>query len=47
MKESVPEESQKALRYVEILTYNDIITREQEEEIKAFLMPFRTYRNFI
>lgn len=44
---SVPEESQKALRYVEILTYNDTVTRGQEEEIKAFLMSFRTFRNFI
>lgn len=44
---SVPEESQVALKYVEMLTYNDTITREQEEEIKGFLIPFRTYRNFI
>ncbi len=26
------------------LTYNSNITREQEEQIKAFLLPYRTFR---
>lgn len=43
---SVPTESLKALEYINTL-YNNVITREEEEEIKAFLLPFRTFRNFI
>ena len=43
---SVPKESQKAVEFLNILN-NDIITLEQEEEIKSFLMPFRIFRNFI
>jgi|BioPla2DNA2_1021312.scaffolds.fasta_scaffold229291_2 hypothetical protein len=40
---SVPEEALKAIDYRVILS-KDIITRDEEEEIKAFLLPFRTFR---
>ena len=37
---TVPEEAEKALTLLRILT-NDNITIEEEEEIKAFLIPYR------
>lgn len=40
---TIPSEGLQALEYLNILTYEDI-TKEIEEEIKAFLMPYRTYR---
>ena len=43
---SITTESQRAISFISILN-NDTITRVQEEEIKAFLIPFRTFRNFI
>lgn len=43
---SITEESKKALGFINILN-NDTVTLGQEEEIKAFLIPFRTFRNFI
>ena len=40
---TIPNEGLKALEYLNILTY-EITTKEIEEEIKAFLMPYRIYR---
>lgn len=40
---SVPEEALKAIEYRKILR-KDTITKKEEEEIKAFLLPFRTFR---
>lgn len=43
---SITKESKQALEFIEVLN-NDTVTQEQEEKIKAFLLPFRTFRNFI
>jgi hypothetical protein len=40
---SVPDEAEKALELLRILSKNEI-TIEQEEEIKAFLIPYRTIK---
>lgn len=43
---TIPEESQRAVEYLTILEKENVSIQE-EEEIKFFLLPFRTYRNFI
>ena len=40
---SVPEEAEKALSLLRLLSKNEI-TIEEEEEIKAFLIPYRTIK---
>lgn len=44
MSYSVPSEALKAIKYKRMLMTTTPTTKEQEEVIKAFLIPFRTFR---
>lgn len=41
---SIPSEALEALKYKEMLLTTTLVTKDQEEEIKVFLIPFRTFR---